>query len=179
MHVLLLAKDAWYTKSWKDKLRIWIMPTGWRPADVAVKFPVYKIDDVYNFEKYDPYCSGELLAWSWIQLIILLISTSYLFANIATIGSPNFFIYGLFIFLSVYAFTELMSREKSAIVWEVLKNILGCLIIFSMGGWFSSSPHVAWATRFILCWFALSTLVSAWFVFVQFSAGAKRSITIQ
>ncbi len=102
IHVWLLAKDAWYAKSWKDKLRIWLMPTGWRPADVAEKFPAYKIEDVYNFEKYDPNYSNELLTWSWVQLTILLLTTSYLFANIAVIGSPAFFIYGLFIFLSVY-----------------------------------------------------------------------------
>jgi alkylglycerol monooxygenase len=52
MHLWLLVKDAWNTKSWKDKFRIWMMPTGWRPADVAEKYPVYKIEDVYNFEKY-------------------------------------------------------------------------------------------------------------------------------
>jgi hypothetical protein len=42
-HLWLLAKDAWRANSLKDKIRIWFMPTGWRPADVAEKFPVYKI----------------------------------------------------------------------------------------------------------------------------------------
>ena len=67
-HLWLLIKDAWRTKSWKDKLRIWFMPTGWRPADVAEKYPVYKIEDVYHFEKYNPESSTLLYAWSWIQL---------------------------------------------------------------------------------------------------------------
>ncbi len=168
IHVWLLAKDAWYAKSWKDKFRIWLMPTGWRPADVAEKFPVFKIEDVYNFEKYDPHYSNELLAWSWVQLTILLLTTSYLFANIATIGSPGFFIYGLFIFLSVYALTELMDRNRFAFLWEVLKNTLGCCVIFKMGGWFSDSPHVVWMSIPILAWFVLSTIISAWFVFVEF-----------
>ncbi len=30
-----LWSDAWHTRSWRDKLRIWFMPTGWRPADVS------------------------------------------------------------------------------------------------------------------------------------------------
>lgn len=30
-----LAKDAWSTRSWWDRVRIWWMPTGWRPSDVA------------------------------------------------------------------------------------------------------------------------------------------------
>jgi hypothetical protein len=53
-HLWLLIKDAWRTTNWKDKLRIWFMPTGWRPDDVAEKYPVYKINDVYQFEKYNP-----------------------------------------------------------------------------------------------------------------------------
>lgn len=34
-----LAHDAWHTKRWHDKLRVWFMPPGWRPADVAQRFP--------------------------------------------------------------------------------------------------------------------------------------------
>jgi alkylglycerol monooxygenase len=34
-HLGLLIKDALRAKSVKDKLRIWFMPTGWRPADVV------------------------------------------------------------------------------------------------------------------------------------------------
>jgi len=45
-----LIKDAWRAQDWKDKCRIWLMPTGWRPADVAQKYPVFKIEDVYQFE---------------------------------------------------------------------------------------------------------------------------------
>lgn len=34
-----LAKDSWHARSWGDKLRVWIKPPGWRPADVAQRFP--------------------------------------------------------------------------------------------------------------------------------------------
>ncbi|HVZ43967.1 MAG TPA: lysoplasmalogenase family protein [Ramlibacter sp.] len=33
-----LARDAWYTRSWKNKVLVWIRPAGWRPADVAERF---------------------------------------------------------------------------------------------------------------------------------------------
>ncbi|MFO5234626.1 hypothetical protein RCL33_24570, partial [Salmonella enterica subsp. enterica serovar 1,4,[5],12:i:-] len=51
MHMGLMMKDAWHTKNWADKFRIWFMPTGWRPADVAEQFPVYKINDPYSYQK--------------------------------------------------------------------------------------------------------------------------------
>ena len=137
-HMWLLIKDAWHAKSIKDKLRIWFMPTGWRPADVEEKYPVYKIDDVYHFNKYDTENSAFLTAWTWIQLVILLLLVSYFFGNIAGIGSPNMFIYGGFVFIYVYALTDLMDGNKYALVWEGLKMTIGIAIIFYLGDWFGS-----------------------------------------
>jgi len=177
IHLWLLVKDAWYARYWKDKLRIWLMPTGWRPKDVAEKFPLYKIEDVYSFQKYAPTYSNQLLIWSWIELSILLISTSYLFANIASIGSPGIFVYGLFIFLSVYSFTELMDRNRFAFIWELIKNVLGFFIINTRGGWFSASPSIARFNIPILSWLLLSTFITAWFVFIEFKKEKKVSYT--
>ena len=158
IHFWLLLKDAWRTKNWKDKLRIWLMPTGWRPNDVAEKFPVHKIEDVYNFSKYAPKYSRELLYWSWIQLVILLLFTSYLFANIASIGSPGIFVYGLFIFLSVYAFTELMDRNQVCHLVGISEKYIGFSIIYKTGGWFSASPLVARMNIPILFWLSIINL---------------------
>jgi len=36
--------DARRTRRWRDKLRLWFMPTGWRPADVAARYPMGKPD---------------------------------------------------------------------------------------------------------------------------------------
>jgi sterol desaturase/sphingolipid hydroxylase (fatty acid hydroxylase superfamily) len=33
-----LVADSWHAQSWADKLRVWIKPPGWRPADVARGF---------------------------------------------------------------------------------------------------------------------------------------------
>jgi alkylglycerol monooxygenase len=32
-------KDSWHARSWADKVRVWFKPPGWRPADVAARFP--------------------------------------------------------------------------------------------------------------------------------------------
>ena len=37
-HAWNLAKDAWRTEKWSDKIRLWLMPTGWRPEDVSKNF---------------------------------------------------------------------------------------------------------------------------------------------
>ncbi len=167
MHLWLLTKDAWLTQSWKDKFRIWMMPSGWRPADVAEKYPLYKINDPYHFKKYDTKASSALHVWSWVQLIVLLLFISYLFGNIAGISAINasyIYIYGLFVFLSVYAYTELMDRNKYAAVWEIIKNIFGLAILFQTGDWFGASPYIGFIKYALGFYFILSTLVTVWFV---------------
>lgn len=129
-HLGLLVQDAWRAKNIKDKFRIWFMPTGWRPEDVEKKYPVYKIGDVYHFEKYDTKTTVVFSTWIWIQLVMLLLFISYFFANIATIGSPNMFVYGAFVFLYVYAYSELMDGNKYALFWELLKATGGIAVIF-------------------------------------------------
>ena len=167
-HLWLLAKDAWRANSLKDKLRIWFMPTGWRPADVAEKFPVYKIGDVYNFEKYNPASSKLLYIWSWIQTVILLLLISYLFGNIGKIGSPNIFIYGGFVFLYVYAYTDLMDKNPQALASEFLKCAAGVWIIYYVGDWFGASQYLPWISTIIICYLILSLVTTSFFVFVDF-----------
>ena len=163
-HLWLLIQDAYRTDSWRDKLRIWFMPTGWRPADVIDKYPVHKIDDPYHFEKYAPKASMLMQVWIWIQFLSTFALVSYFFANLATIGSPNIFIYGGFIFLIVFAYTELMDRNPFALLYETLKNITGILIIYQVGDWFGINTKIPWATAAIVAYFILSNIVTAYFV---------------
>lgn len=34
-----LARDSWQAGRWVDKLRVWLKPPGWRPPDVAARWP--------------------------------------------------------------------------------------------------------------------------------------------
>jgi sterol desaturase/sphingolipid hydroxylase (fatty acid hydroxylase superfamily) len=163
-HIILLLKDAWRTKSWKDKFRIWIMPTGWRPADVSEKYPVKKIEDPYNFEKYDPRASNALHAWVWVQLLVILGFVSYFFGNIASIGTPLMFYYGGFIFLSVYALTDLMDRNHYALFWEIGKNGFGYYLLLRTGDWFGAGNFGKYIVSVIQGYFILSTLITIYFV---------------
>lgn len=164
-HLWLLIQDAYRTNSWRDKLRIWFMPTGWRPADVIEKYPVFKIDDPYQFEKYAPKSSLLMQTWIWIQFLSTFALISYFFANLASIGSPGIFIYGGFIFLIVFSYSELMDRNPYALLYETLKNLIGLSIIYLTGDWFGISAQLSWATYALSAYFILSTIVTAYFVF--------------
>ena len=164
-HLWLMIKDAWFAKSWRDKLKVFYMPTGWRPADVEEKYHVYKIEDVYDFEKYDTGYSTLFLAWIWLQMVLLLLFVSYLFGNIALVGSPGIFIYGAFIFLYVYAFTELMDRNEYAFIWEFIKCSAGIGIILYFGDWFKAATFSHAIKYILIAYFVLSSIITTWFNF--------------
>jgi hypothetical protein len=66
-----LAHDAWHARSWADKLRVWFKPPGWRPADVAERFPkaAFQIEAV---RRYDPAMSPGARAGALLIFIVLL-----------------------------------------------------------------------------------------------------------
>ena len=163
MHLWLLMQDAWHTQSWKDKLRVWLMPLGWRPADVVEKYPVYKIEDVYHFEKYDTPAPKGMIIYLWIQLFCLLLIVSYLFGNVASIGLTNMMYYGLFIFAQVYALTEFMDRNPRALIYEVVKNMICVGGILYYGGWFGLQNYFSASSYILMGYFFVSTATVAAF----------------
>ena len=160
MHVWLLIQDAWRTKSWRDKLRIWFMPTGWRPEDVSKQYPVYKIEDVFHFSKYDTPATTAFSAWIWVQMITLLLLLVYFFGNIAAIGNPGIFLYGGYIFLSVYAYTELMDRNARAWLWEAVRTAYVGIILLQTGDWFGLSGWIPNVAPLLIIYHLLSVFIS-------------------
>ena len=164
-HLWLLIEDAYHTKNWKDKFRIWLMPTGWRPADVIEKYPDKKIEDPYNFEKYTTHASQNLNAWIWFQFLTTFAFLFYFYGHIAQIGMPMMFVYGAFIFITVWAYTELMDKNQNAVVYESVKNALGLGFIIYTGGWFGlENTAYSWCIFLIVGYFIISTFVTYWFV---------------
>lgn len=105
---------------------------------MVAKYPVYKIEDIYHFDKYGNPLTMLKKVWLWFQLIVLLLLISHLFGNIATIGKPDMFYYGLFIFVYVYAMAEYMDNSKYSWVWEGLKLISGFGMLYFSKDWFGA-----------------------------------------
>lgn len=155
-HLFLLIKDALKAEKFTDKCTIWFKPTGWRPEGFEEKYPVNKIEDVYNFQKYGTQNSNLLVYWSVIQLFITLAFVSYLFYNIAVIGMPKIFVYGFFIFLSIYSYTDLMDKNRSAVFFELFRFFFGLAIISFYGDWFGLSALFSFANVVIISYLLVS-----------------------
>jgi alkylglycerol monooxygenase len=66
-----LAKDSWHARNWIDKLRVWFKPPGWRPADVAQRFPKPAFE-LAKVQRYQPPLTARVAWLGAIQFVLLL-----------------------------------------------------------------------------------------------------------
>lgn len=124
-----LLKDAWYAKNWGDKVKLWFMPTGWRPADVAKRFPRPIVENVFEQQKYAPQYAlkHKLIAiFHFISLnsFILLFLTSFGDLHISSKVA-----YGILITTTIFGFTSIMDGHKWAFVFEITRCLIGVLFM--------------------------------------------------
>ncbi len=162
-HFWLLVKDAWRARSWWDKIRIWFMPTGWRPKDVQQEFPVFAWMNVHEQKKYQPSSSSSLKAWSWFQLFFHFALMMYAFNRIGEFSFTNSLLHGGFLILSVFSYTTLMDRSKWAVWTEGVKLLVAAVLIYSLDGWFFIDDYITGGSLLIVGCFLLSFMVSVLF----------------
>ncbi|MDP9899672.1 sterol desaturase family protein [Variovorax ginsengisoli] len=70
-----LLHDAWHTRRWRDKLRVFFKAPGWRPADVAARSPQppFVLDAVCTYDP--PTTRGQRLAGTlqfiaWVGVVL-------------------------------------------------------------------------------------------------------------
>ncbi|WP_051303331.1 lysoplasmalogenase family protein [Comamonas composti] len=67
-----LAHDSWHAKNLGDKIRVWLKPPGWRPEDVAARFPRPAFDLDAHRTLYEPPMSRGLRWFAVIQFLALM-----------------------------------------------------------------------------------------------------------
>lgn len=176
-HLWLLIKDAWRTNNWLDKLRIWFMPLGWRPADIKDKYPIAYIDNPKDQIKYDTQASKALHIWSWIQLIMTHLFLILMLVNFADIGFPNLFVYGAFLFIHIYAYSALMDLNKSALFFEAIKFFGGIFWIWQSGDWFGVSAYLTYGSEITSIYLLASFFITIGFVFNELKKSEKLTLS--
>tara|TARA_B110000003_G_C16654048_1_gene535595 strand:- start:2235 stop:3455 length:1221 start_codon:yes stop_codon:yes gene_type:complete len=130
-HFFRLAKDSWHTKKFSDKIKIWFMPTGWRPKDVE-NLIKYKTQSK-NQEKYYPnYTNLFKLVGVFHFLCVNTILTYFLY-NFSNLQIDIKLIYTLVIFLSVFGYSSLMDKYSWAPFFEFFRSLLSLYLINSIG----------------------------------------------
>ena len=120
-HLWQLLKDAWRAERYFDKLRIWFMPTGWRPSDVKEKFPLLEVTNPAKQLKYNTNNSGWLFAYSWTQLVITHFLLFHLLIIFSSHSNTMNYLYAVVLLLSVFSFTSMLDNSNFAFFAELLK----------------------------------------------------------
>lgn len=175
-HIYILFQDAWRAESWWDKCRLWFMPTGWRPEDVAEKYPLSYTIDPSQQQKYDPQASVALHLWSWFQYLMVTALMLHLLLDIVKIGFPDLFFYGGFLALMIYSYSTLMDLDKNAIWWELAKSVLGLGIIYETNDWFYLNESLAFGTILLASYFIISVFVVGYFVQFELKASSANQL---
>ncbi len=131
-----MAKDAWHARSWGDKVRVWFMNPGWRPADVAARFPKPPYDPRVDFAKFDPPRHAWLSAYGLAQFIALAAANSH-FLTLLPRQAPVYNIaYFVFIAASLVCLGGVLENRRAFLYAEAARLILTALAVTAAGGWF-------------------------------------------
>ncbi len=175
-HFWRLLKDAWRTANWYDKFRIWFMPTGWRPKDVAHKYPVQIIDDVFNFQKYQPKASLALKGYAIFQMLVSTAFLLYMFYNYTALGFNQLLLSGAFVFVGIYGYTTVMDRKYYGMWIEVIRSIAGVMLIVFTGDWFGINGYITGGTILVLTYFAITLIGGVYFTLFENQSAKKQMI---
>ena len=162
-HLFLLIRDAWLTTNFIDKLKIWFMPTGWRPEDVEKKYPIKSIDSVYDYKKYYPILSKELQYWSWYQFIVVFIFIMFFINNLHIISFTDATLFAAFIFSCIYSLTSLMDKEKNSWIAEFIKLTFGFLLLVHTNNFTELEMIIPFHEIIISSYLIISFLVVTYF----------------
>ena len=129
-HLWQLIQDAVHAERIWDKIRIWFMPTGWRPEDVARKYPIYTIEDPAKREKYDTNISTPFIVWSFIQLNIAVTLMFHFFTVITQQTMAMNYCYAALLMVHIFSFTSAMDRKRYSIDVELFKMLIGFSLLY-------------------------------------------------
>ncbi len=72
-----LLADSWRAGTWADRLRVWLKPPGWRPADVVARWPKPAFD-IQALRVYDPQ-APRAAQWAAALLFLAVLGLTSLF----------------------------------------------------------------------------------------------------
>ena len=125
LHFWGLLRDAWYTQKGIDKIRLWFMPTGWRPLDVQEKFPVKTVENVQNQTKYNPPTPIQTQYWALCQMLLNTVLLLTFLAGFGALTTNQKWIVGIFLLLHTFGYTSILDGHRWARIFVALIGLFG------------------------------------------------------
>ncbi|MEC9392497.1 MAG: sterol desaturase family protein [Pseudomonadota bacterium] len=119
-------KDSYYTKNWKDKIKVWFAKTTWRPKDVELKFPNKEFE---QNEKFNTDMSSTLSKFVWLQLIFIPVLTMVVFFTLNNQLFIETVSFGLFLIASSLIISFALSNRGFVLYLEIFRSLIIILSI--------------------------------------------------
>lgn len=164
------AVDMWHARRWRDKLLLWIKPPGWRPAELAARYP--KPDFVMPTERFDPPLSKALTVYALLQFALLLGMTTQFLGMAGAASLSALLAYATYLVISLWLLGALMEGRRWALWVEGLRTLTTALVPVLSGRWFGIGHLDGQMALAFAAVFGLSLLVLPWL------GGSQRSVAI-
>lgn len=123
-----LWRDAVRAASWWDKLRIWFMPTGWRPADVAAQYPLAK-PDLASFRKFEVPLGRGRQCYAALQFAVYVLGVTGLLMQAPQVSYAALMIGCAWVAYGLYAIGVWLENRPSATALEWLRLLLNAPLL--------------------------------------------------
>lgn len=154
------AVDAWRARRWRDKLLVWIKPPGWRPADVAQRFPAAEF--VMPDTRFDPPLTVALKVYVLVQFALLLGMATQFLALASQAGLLPLLLYAAYLVMGLSVLGGVMESRPWA-RWAEAIRVLGTALVPAITGrWFGAGASDSTMVLMISVTFGLSALTLPW-----------------
>ena len=129
-------QDAWHARNWGDKLRVWFARPGWRPADVAERYPKPDFDIARPL--FNPAVSRSTLIYCTLHFVIVLLVTTHFLAVGPKLTADVGGAYALWLIASLWTTSGLMEGKEAYRFGEALRLVATGVMAAQMGSWFGA-----------------------------------------
>ena len=159
------AVDAWHARRWRDKLQLWFRRPGWRPADVAERYPkpAYDIGRLI----YNPPMTSALAVYCLLQFALLLGMATHFLTLTAQASLGTLLGYALYMMVSLCSIGAVMERRRTAFWLEGARTLLTAVVPVLLGRWFGVAHLDGYTTVGVAVVFGASTLALPWIAGLQ------------
>ena len=168
LHLIQLITDAYRTSSYWDKLRIWFMPTGWRPVDVTDAYPIEYIEDIHGFERYDTKPSIFFQYYAILQLVAVLGLFILMLRGYTQLSHVELIFFSVYLGTSIYGYSDLFDLKYSGYVIELIRSCFGLWFLTLLNHWSGLQAVLDPFKGLIALYLMLTLLGSMYIVAVEF-----------
>jgi sterol desaturase/sphingolipid hydroxylase (fatty acid hydroxylase superfamily) len=156
-----MARDCRYARSWLDKIKVWFAPPGWRPADVAARFPKQAYDPHRDFVRFDPARGLGLSLYCLVQFTALIAANSHFLNVLSKAGLATTVAYFLYIAISLVTVGGVLENRPEFLWIEAARLLLTAAAVTFTGSWFAVHDIRAIAGVAAFCLVSATGLMAA------------------